>query len=254
LTTSRSLIVTPLLGIPLIQPGDDITQVIVDGLEKNGLSLQEGDALVITSKIISKSEGRIFTLAEVVPSAEAEALAEEVLKDPRLVELVLQESVAISRKAPNSLVVRHRLGFVSANAGLDQSNVDTDGQVLLLPLDPDGSAAKIHEDLKERFGVSVGIVVSDSHGRPFRLGTAGIAIGVAGMPALLDLRGNQDLFGRVLKVSMQGYADMVASAAQIVAGEGDEGLPIVLIRGLNYPQQAGKATDLCRSIEDDLYR
>jgi coenzyme F420-0:L-glutamate ligase / coenzyme F420-1:gamma-L-glutamate ligase len=168
---------------------------------------------------------------------------------------VLRESAAVSRTAPNVLVVRHRLGFVSANAGIDQSNVDgTDAQALLLPLDPDASARAIHERLKVATGVSVGVVISDSHGRPFRLGNVGVAVGVAGMPALVDLRGQQDMFGRALRISIQGYADMVASAACLLTGEGGEGLPVVLLHGLNFPVEDGRAADLYRPAAQDLYR
>jgi coenzyme F420-0:L-glutamate ligase/coenzyme F420-1:gamma-L-glutamate ligase len=172
-----------------------------------------------------------------------------------VVELILRESKSISRKTRGVLVTEHRLGFVSANAGIDQSNVEGEGsQVLLLPLDPDSSARRIRQQLFERSGALAGIVISDSHGRPFRLGTVGIAIGVAGLPALLDLRGQPDLYGRELKISMQGFADMIASAAQLVSSEGAEGRPIALIRGLQYPPQMGSAADLLRPAEQDLYR
>ncbi len=242
-------------GIPVVQPGDDLAGLILDALARAEMSLQAGDVLVVTSKIVSKAEGRVVALDSVQPSQEARALAARTGKDPRMVELVLRESAAVSRTAPNVLVVRHRLGFVSANAGIDQSNVDgTDAHALLLPLDPDASARAIHDKLKTATGVAVGIVISDSHGRPFRLGNVGVAVGVAGMPALVDLRGQRDMFGRVLKISIQGYADMVASAACLLTGEGGEGLPVVLLRGLTFPALDGRAADLYRSPEQDLYR
>jgi coenzyme F420-0:L-glutamate ligase / coenzyme F420-1:gamma-L-glutamate ligase len=195
-------------------------------------------------------------LQTVEPDELARKVAGETDKDPRIVELVLRESSEISRKAPGVLITRHRLGFVSANSGIDQSNVgqDHDQSVLLLPLDPDATAATLRHGIKQHLGVNVGIVISDSHGRPFRQGNVGVAIGVSGMPALLDLRGNLDLFGRELRVSIQGYADLVASAAHLVSGEGGEGLPVVLVRGLQYEQEAGKASDLVRPVDRDLYR
>jgi len=250
-----SLTITALPGIPLIQSGDDLVQIILQAVERGGLSLQTGDALVVTSKIVSKSEGRFVNLNTVEPGDEAAKLALEVRKDPRIVELVLRESQKISRKAPGVLVTQHRLGFISANAGIDQSNVDGGSEsVLLLPLDPDASAQAIRDGIKAAVGADVAIVISDSHGRPFRMGNIGVAIGVAGMPALLDLRGQPDLFGRTLQISIQGYADLVASAAHLLSGEGDEGRPVMLLRGLAFPRQEGHAAELNRSPEQDLYR
>jgi coenzyme F420-0:L-glutamate ligase/coenzyme F420-1:gamma-L-glutamate ligase len=242
-------------GIPLIQPGDDLVTIIVQALERAGLRLENGDVLVVTSKIVSKAEGCLVDLRTVSPRPAALQLAQETGKDPRMVELILRESVAISRKALHVLVVVHRLGFVSANAGIDQSNVEG-GQdwALLLPPDPDASARALRLGLLEKTGAEVGIVISDSHGRPFRLGTVGVAVGVAGLPALCDLRGQPDLHGRSLRITMQGYADMVASGAALLSGEGQEGLPVVLIRGLNYPPLDGRASDLYRPPADDLYR
>lgn len=253
--TTASITITALPGIPLIQSGDDLTQIILDGLARARLALQDGDALVITSKIVSKAEGRWVDLNRVEPGDRARELAAATRKDPRIVELVLQESRMISRQAPGVLVTQHRLGFVSANAGIDQSNVDgSDHMALLLPLDPDASAARIRARLREMTGAAVGIVISDSHGRPFRIGNVGVAIGVAGMPALLDLRGRPDLFGRELRISIQGYADLIASAANLLTGEADEGRPVALVRGLGFTAQEGRASDLVRAPEDDLYR
>jgi coenzyme F420-0:L-glutamate ligase/coenzyme F420-1:gamma-L-glutamate ligase len=176
-------------------------------------------------------------------------------KDPRMVELVVRESTAVVRAAPNVLVVRHRLGFVSANAGIDQSNVDGgEGTALLLPRDPDESARNLRARLSVRTGVAPAIVLSDSHGRPFRMGNVGVAVGAAGLPALRDLRGQPDLFGRPLKISLQGLADEIASAANLVSGEGAEGLPVVLLRGLRLPPADGRAADLVRPPEQDLFR
>jgi coenzyme F420-0:L-glutamate ligase/coenzyme F420-1:gamma-L-glutamate ligase len=242
-------------GIPVVQPGDDLARLILEALDRAGLRLQNGDALAVTSKIVSKAEGRQVNLHAVQPSDEAIRLAALTGKDPRMVELVLRESIEVSRSAPNVLVTRHRLGFVSANAGIDQSNLDGgDDHALLLPLDPDESARKLRERLREVTGAEIGIVISDSHGRPFRLGNIGVAVGVAGMPALVDLRGQADMFGRILKISIQGYGDMVASAAGLLSGEGGEGLPVVLVRGLDFPHHDGRAADLYRPPEGDLYR
>jgi len=242
-------------GIPLVQPGDHLTELILQALARADIRLEDGDALVITSKIVSKAEGRYVDLATVQPGEEALRIAAEAQKDPRIVELVLQESARISRLGHGVLVTQHRLGFVSANSGIDQSNIEGgDQRVLLLPLDPDASAARLRAELQAATGADVGIVISDSHGRPFRIGNVGVAIGVAGMPAALDLRGREDLFGRKLRVSVQAYADMVASAACLLTGEADEGRPVVLLRGLNFPKQDGRASDLIRAVEQDLYR
>ncbi len=242
-------------GIPLVQPGDDLPRLILDSVERAGLVLQTGDALAVTSKIISKAERRFVRLSDVTPGARAVQLAAETNKDPRIVELVLSESVAVVRQAFGVLIVRHRLGFVSASAGIDQSNVEggNDG-VLLLPLDPDASAEAIRQRLREATGAEVGIVVSDSHGRPFRMGNAAVAIGVAGLPALVDMRGQTDLFGRVLKITVQAYADEIASAANLLSGEADEGRPVVLVRGLRWPAVEGHASDMIRPLETDLFR
>ncbi len=246
---------TALPGIPLVRQGDDLPQIILSSVTELGLKLESGDVLVVTSKIVSKAEGRLFDLRSIEPGAEAHRLAGETRKDPRIVELVLRESQKISRQSIGVLVVQHRLGFVSANAGIDQSNVDgSDDMVLLLPFDPDSSAEAIRKRLHEQTGADVGVVISDSHGRPFRVGNVGVAIGVAGMPAVLDLRGKTDLFGRELKISIQGYADLVASTANLLTGEADEGRPIVLVRGLRFPAEQGTARDLYRSPEQDLYR
>lgn len=253
--TSVALTIVALPGMPLVQPGDDLVDLILHGLGRADQRLEDGDVLVVTSKIVSKSEGRYSVLDTVVPGDEARRIAEEAGKDPRIVELVLSESQRVSRQGHGVLVTQHRLGFVSANSGIDQSNIeDGDTRVLLLPLDPDASAVALRDGLREATGKDVGIVISDSHGRPFRVGNVGVAIGVAGLPAALDLRGRTDLFGRVLRVSVQAYADMVASAANLLTGEADEGRPVVLLRGLRFPPQDGRAADLIRSVEQDLYR
>ncbi len=251
------LILTAVPHIPHVQPGDNVAALLLQAVDQAGLILQNGDVLAIAQKIISKAEGRRVNLADVAPSAQAETVAAQTAKDPRLVELILQESDEISRQRKGVLIVRHKLGFTSANAGIDRSNVGPPGAeewVLLLPQDPDASAAQIRAEILARRGVDVGVVITDSHGRPFRLGTVGVAIGVAGIPALWDRRGEQDLYGYTLEHTDVGMADEIAAAAGLLMGQAAEGVPAVLIRGLQIAAPAGKATDLVRPKELDLYR
>ena len=252
---SPKLVAFAIPGIPLIQSGDDIVEIIIDKAVAAGIQLCPGDILVISSKIVSKSLGRLVALDRVEPSAEAEALAAETGKDPRLVELILGQSKRISRKRLGVLVTEHHLGLVSANAGVDQSNIEAgDDMALLLPIDPDGAAENFRADIDGRLGIDVAIIISDTHGRPFRVGNVGVAIGAAGLPAVKDLRGQRDLFGRVLEVTQVAYADLVASAAHLLCGEADEGLPAVILRGLDLSAPHGRAADLNRAAEHDLYR
>lgn len=241
-------------NIPMIQVNDNLPQIILKACEEAAITLQSGDVLVISSKIVSKSEGQIVHLADVRPDETALELSELVNKDPRIVQLIVQESRGISRKAQGVLVTEHRLGFVSANSGIDQSNVGIPDSVLLLPKDPDESARRIRKTIHTGTGLDVAIIISDTHGRAFRMGNVGVAIGIAGMLALDDKRGTHDLFGRELMATVQGYADMVASAAHLLCGEGAEGRPVIVLRGLDYPAGDGRATDLNRPIERDLYR
>ncbi len=243
-------------NIPIVRPGDDLAALIAASLAEAELTLEPQDVLVVTSKLVSKAEGRFVDLATVTPSARALEVAAETRKDPRLVELILRESTAISRQRADVLIVRHRLGFTLANAGIDHSNVGPDGEdwVLLLPEDPDRSARALRAGLEQRLGVAPGIVISDSHGRPFRIGTVGVAIGLAGIPAVMDLRGMRDLFGRVLRVTVTGLGDEIAAAAGLLSGQGAEARPVVLVRGLNLPAADGSAADLVRPPELDLYR
>jgi coenzyme F420-0:L-glutamate ligase/coenzyme F420-1:gamma-L-glutamate ligase len=240
-------------GMPIVEEGDDLVAQIVDALAAQGTALRDDDVVVVTSKIVSKSEGRFVDLATVVPSSRACAVAAATDKDPRLVELVLAESTAVSRARPGVLIVRHRLGFTSNIAGIDHSNVGGgDELVLLLPLDPDASAARLRQGLERATGRRLSVVITDTHGRPFRRGNIGVAIGVAGLPALLDLRGEVDLFGRVLKATEVPLADMVAAAAGLIAGETVEKLPVVVLRGLAL-RGDGLGTELVRPPELDLY-
>lgn len=242
-------------GVPMVQAGDDIPAIILTALANEEITPKSGDIVVIASKIISKAEGRSVALDTINPSEEALYVAQEVDKDPRIVELILAESRGISRMRKGVLVTEHRLGFVSANSGIDASNVDASQEnILLLPLDPDQTAQNIVDALKKATGHDIAVVITDTHGRPFRLGNVGVAIGVAGMQALWDRRGERDLFGREMVATTLGYGDLVASAAHLVMGEGAEGLPLVLIRGLKFPQGQGKADDLNRPPKMDLYR
>lgn len=249
------LVLTTLPNIPLVKNGDDIARIILNGLRDAEIELREGDVIVIASKIISKAEGRVARLSAVTPSARALELAQETDKDAREIELMLQESSEIVRARKGLIVTRHRLGFVSANAGIDHSNVQKGAEdfVLLLPLAPDVSAARIREEVNRETGKQVAVVIADSHGRPHRLGTIGIAIGSAGLPALEDWRGRHDLFGYELKYTDIGLADMLASAATLLFGQAREGTPIVHLRGATWFGKNGTARDLVRPKEMDLF-
>ena len=255
--TTYQITVTAVPHIPAVAPGDNVAAFILAALRDAGLALQAGDLLVIAHKIISKAEGRLVNLAAVQPGAKALEIASLTDKDPRLVELILQESDEISRLKRGVLIVRHRLGFTSANAGIDRSNVSQDqpGEwVLLLPEDPDASAQAIREQIVQQTGVAVAVVINDSHGRPFRLGTVGTAVGVAGLPALWDRRGEADMFGYRLQHTEVGLADEIAAAASLIMGQAAEGTPVILIRGLELPPGDGRAADLIRPKQMDMYR
>ncbi|HYZ25234.1 MAG TPA: coenzyme F420-0:L-glutamate ligase [Rhodopila sp.] len=244
-------------GLPLVRAGDDVAGLILAGLERAGLGLRQRDVVVVAQKIVSKAEGRTVDLATVRPSARAVALAAEVGKEADIVEVVLSESARVVRSRPNLLIMQHRLGFVMANAGVDQSNVaEQDGgrRALLLPVDPDGSAAAIRARLMERSRTEVGVVISDSFGRPWRRGTAGVAIGCAGLPSLVDLRGQPDLFGRKLEVSIIGFADEIAAAASLLQGQAAEAQPVVIVRGLAWQAPDAPVADVIRPPEEDLFQ
>ena len=250
-----ALSVTGIEGLPLVQPGDDLCAILLDAISAQ-TSLRDGDVLVVAQKIVSKAEGRLVRLADVAPSADAAALAAETDKDPRLVQLILDESVAVVRKRPGVLIVRHRLGFVSANAGIDQSNVDQScGEVaLLLPLDPDATAATLNARILKETGKRVGVVISDSANRPWRLGTTAIAIGAAGFQVFDDRRGDSDLFGRELKITLVNRADSIATAAVLVMGETTERIPAALVRGFPPELPAGNAAAINRPLSEDLFQ
>jgi coenzyme F420-0:L-glutamate ligase/coenzyme F420-1:gamma-L-glutamate ligase len=254
---ASSVQIVALPGIPVVREGDDLAALIEAGLARAGLRLQDGDVIAVAQKIVSKAEGRAVDLASVTPSPQAIALAGEVQKEPELVELILSESVRVVRARPGLLITEHRLGFVMANAGVDQSNVaPPDGRrmALLLPRDPDGTAASLRDRLAARAGVKLAVIINDSFGRAWRRGTAGVAIGAAGLPSLLDLRGQPDLFGRTLQVSITGFADEIASAASLVMGQGAEAQPVVLVRGLVWRDPSSPAAELIRPAAEDLFR
>jgi coenzyme F420-0:L-glutamate ligase/coenzyme F420-1:gamma-L-glutamate ligase len=257
---AERLEVIALPDVPLIRRGDDLAEVAWAALGRARLELQAGDILVVTSKVVSCAEGRFVDLGRVVPSARAAELAAETHKDPRLVELILAESAAVSRAARDVLIVRHRLGFVAAHAGIDASNVRPDDAppgsgpwVLRLPEAPDSTAEVLRGTLAARASAAIAVVISDSFGRPFRLGTVGAAIGCAGLPPLWDRRGERDLYGRTLENTITALADQVAAAADLVAGQADERRPLVLVRGLQFPASDRPARALCREPEGDLY-
>lgn len=247
----------PVRGLPLIRTGDDIGEQISLALEASGDSFLPADVLVVAQKIVSKSEGRLVPLGDVIPSDKARDLAEQSQKDPRLVELILRESRDIVRVRPGLIVVEDVRGFICANAGIDRSNVLQKGkseEVALLPVDPDASALSIRQRLMELTGVPLAVIINDSHGRAFREGTVGVAIGVAGMSALSDRRGDQDLTGYILQHTVIGLADEIASGASLLMGPADEGIPAVVVRGLPVPEASGTARDLQRPKEMDLFR
>jgi coenzyme F420-0:L-glutamate ligase/coenzyme F420-1:gamma-L-glutamate ligase len=246
-----------LRGVPMVQPGDSLHAITISALVDADIGLEAGDVLVVAQKIVSKAEGRLVDVATVTPSPRAVKLAEETGKDPRFVELVLSESTRIVRHRENLIIAEHRLGFVMANAGIDHSNVapgDGTERVLLLPVDPDASARALRDELVASYGVPVAVIVSDSFGRPWRRGTVGIALGAAGLPAVIDWRGHPDLFGRALEVTETGFADEIAAAASLVMGQADEAMPNVLVRGLHWSAPDADAAALVRPPEHDLFR
>jgi coenzyme F420-0:L-glutamate ligase/coenzyme F420-1:gamma-L-glutamate ligase len=254
----RKIEMFALKEIPRIAAGDDLAAIIETAAHASGVVFHDGDIVVVAQKIVSKAEGRLVRLGDIVPSPRALGLAAQTGKDARLVELVLRESSEILRSRPNVLIAEHRLGHIMANAGIDRSNLDADpadeGVALLLPEDPDRSAAALRSRLEAACGARLGVIVSDSFGRPWRLGSVGVAIGIAGPAALLDRRGAPDLFGRKLQVTELGYADSVAAAAVLLMGEGAEGCPVVIVRGCEWTDAGQRARDGLRRREEDLFR
>jgi coenzyme F420-0:L-glutamate ligase/coenzyme F420-1:gamma-L-glutamate ligase len=252
-----SLEVVPLAGLPLVGAGDDLAGLVASALKPNDVTLRAQDVLVVAQKIVSKAEGRIVDLATVEPSPRALELSALVEKDARLVEVILSESVRVVRARRGALIVEHRLGFIMANAGVDRSNVapaDGSERVLLLPEHPDRSAEALRRGLAALTGIDVAVVINDSFGRPWRQGTASVAIGVAGLPGLVDLRGQPDLFGRRLEATVVAFADEVAAAASLLMGQADEAQPVVLIRGLSWSAPESTAASIIRPPHEDLFR
>ena len=244
----------PVSGLPLIEPGCDLAAVIIEHLDKAGLVPQDGDIVALAQKIVSKAEGCLVDLKDIEPSTEARKLAYSKEKDPRIAELILHESKRIVRDTSTVLIVEHRLGIVLANAGIDRSNVtDDEDVVLLLPDDPDASAQQLKATLDAHFGVRLGIVITDSVGRPWRLGTTGIAIGCAGFETLNDQRGLPDMFGRVMQVAEVATADCIAGAATLIMGEGAEAIPLVLVRGLQAGESTQSAKTIVRTANENLF-
>ncbi len=254
-----SLVLTPLPNIPMVKTGDDLVDFIWIGLAQAGIKLEDGDILALAQKIVSKAEGRWVNLVTVQPSEHAVTLAKKIDKDARLVELILQESNAVLRTRPGTIIVEHRLGFICANAGIDHSNVAGEAKpgdewVLLLPKKPDESAQRIRQKLEELSGVQLGVMIIDSHGRAWRQGVVGVAIGIAGLPGLVDMRGKNDLFGYNLRITTIGVGDELAAAASLVMGQADEATPIVHVRGFPYMLREGSLSELLRSKDQDLFR
>ena len=257
---TRQLTLHGLSNIPLIQAGDDLGTIISDALDHNGLNLEDGDILVLAQKIVSKSENRQIDLNTITPSQQAIRVAEQSDKNPRLVEVILSESRSIIRLKQGVIITEHNRGWIMANAGIDASNVEcVEGQenILLLPLDPDASAAQLKLTLDTKYQTDVGVIINDSFGRPWRLGTTSVALGAAGLPSLWDRRGDEDLFGRELKVSQQALADELATAASLLQGQAAEGQPVILLRGFDFGSDrpsANPASTLIRDPAEDMFR
>ncbi len=253
------LTLTGLTTIPLIQPGDDLPVYLQEGLAAEHIDLRDGDVLVLAQKIVSKAEGRLYNLTEITPSKQACELAIKVEKDPRFVELVLRESSEVLRTRPGTIIVEHRLGFVCANAGIDHSNVagnygNPEDWVLLLPQNPDRSAEVIRDKLEALNKVSLGVMIIDSHGRAWRMGIIGTAIGFSGLPGLVDMRGKPDIFGYKLRITEIAAADELAAAASLLMGQADERIPAVHVRGFPYPLRQGSLAEMIRPKDKDLFR
>ncbi len=254
-----TLTLTPLQNIPFIRQNDNLADILLNSLQATKVELRNEDILVLAQKIVSKSEGRMKNIADVVPSARALELAEKTQKDARVVELMLQESNEVLRTRVGAIIVEHRLGFVCANAGIDHSNVaglgnEKEELVLLLPENPDASARRIKEEIRQQTGINIGVMIIDSHGRAWRNGTVGICIGLSGIPAVMDERGWKDLFGYTLQVTVVGVADELAAAASLMMGQAAEGTPAVHVRGFPYPLREGSLKELLRPKEQDMFR
>ncbi len=243
----------PILGVAIAVAGDDAVQLIERGLRHSAICLQDGDVIVIASKLLSRCEGRSVKLASIEPGDKARSVAEKTGKDPRFVQVVLDQSSRVSRTGDNVMITRHQLGYVSANAAVDASNVLAGGELILLPVDPDASAQAIARQLSERHRAKVAVIVSDSFGRPFRRGTVAVALGSAAIEPIRDRRGDRDLRGRIMEATQTATVDAIAAAADLLMGQGDEAIPAVVVRGLAFEPSSLGARSLCRDPDEDLY-
>lgn len=254
--TIKSLQLFPLLDLPLVQPGDDLGRLIFESLTNLGLTLTDADIVVIAQKIVSKAEGRFVALSGITPSPRAVELAEITGKPAALIEMILWDTAEIIRARKDLLIVEHKLGFISANAGLDHSNVGPKaGMWLRLPQDPDASARALRQRLAELTGTRPPVLIIDSHGRPWRWGTVGVTIGLSGLAPIQDMRGTPDLFGEPLQHTDVGFTDQIAGAASLLMGQAAEGCPVVIVRGLAFtPDDNARAADVLRPKETDVFR
>jgi coenzyme F420-0:L-glutamate ligase/coenzyme F420-1:gamma-L-glutamate ligase len=254
-TVLKAIEIIAVENLPLITEGDNIAELIVNAAARQNTPIQEKDIIVITHKIVSKAEGNIVNLDEVTPSERAKEIAAKTAKEPALVEVILRETKEIVRMSSNSLITEIESGIVCANAGTDKSNVEGERKISLLPKDPDASAQKIRQEIKRLTNHDVAVIVSDTHGRPLRMGEINVAIGVAGINPTRDRRGEKDLFGYVLRVKQTAVADELASAAELLIGQANEGIPAAIIRGYSYQSaENASAKELIRPKEADLFR
>jgi len=254
-----ALTLTPVTNIPDIKSGDNIPRMINDCMKMQGIALFDNDILVVTQKIVSKAENRLVNLSTITPSDEALQIAKTSRKKPQLIELILRESKKVIRVSKRTIITEHKLGFISANAGIDHSNVrgesgKQDDWYLLLPKDPDNSAKKIRIYVNSTEKVDIGVIIIDSHGRAWRYGTVGTMIGTAGVPGLVDLRGKKDLYGYKLKITRVAAADELASAASLIMGQASENIPVVHVRGFPYALRDSSLREILRPEEKDLFR
>ncbi len=254
-TTVNAVEIIAIKNLPLITKGDKIAELICNAAKKQNTPIRERDVIVITHVVVSKAEGNVVNLDEISPSERAKEIAQQTDKEPELVEVILRETKEIVRVRPNSLITETRNGIVCANAGVDRSNVEGERNVVLLPKDSNASAQKIRQEIKRQTGCDVAVIVSDTHGRPFRMGEINVAIGVAGIKPMRDRRGEKDLFGYVLRIKQTAVADELASAAELVIGQANEGIPVAIIRGYRYQMTENASTaELNRPKEKDFFR
>jgi coenzyme F420-0:L-glutamate ligase/coenzyme F420-1:gamma-L-glutamate ligase len=242
------------MGLPIVKEGDDLAKMVCEATEKQETPIQKGDIIVITHVVVSRSEGNVVNLDNVIASDFAKTFAKRFNKDPNIIEVVLQEARSIVRMGDGRLITETKHGFVCANSGVDRSNVPGERNVVLLPENPDRSAKEIRENIQRIAGKDVAVIISDTHGRPLREGEINIAIGIAGINPIRDRRKEKDLFGYTLKVKRTAIADELSSAAELVIGQADEGIPVAIIRGYSYPRSdRAKSADLIRPRGKDLF-